>query len=95
MYGSLPPEIADGTPIAVAVNGTIGAVTRAGFEDKQGRRFAALVADESLFVPGRNTLELYEVTADGPVPDRGPVTYPSGRGGRTAGHRPITVYPKV
>jgi hypothetical protein len=67
VYGSLPPDIAEGTPIAVAVNGTIGAVTRAGFEDKQGRRFAALVQDESLFVPGRNTLELYEVTADGPV----------------------------
>jgi hypothetical protein len=67
VYGSLPPEIADGTPLAVAVNGTIGAVTRAGFADKQGRRFAALVRDESLFVPGHNRLELYEVTDDGPV----------------------------
>ncbi|HZB20022.1 MAG TPA: hypothetical protein VE463_09290, partial [Blastococcus sp.] len=61
------PEIADGTPIAVAVNGTIGAVTRAGFADKQGRRFAALVRDEKLFVPGENRLELYAVTADGQV----------------------------
>jgi hypothetical protein len=67
VFGSLPPEIADGTPLAVAVNGTIGAVTRAAFADKQGRRFAALVRDESLFVPGNNRLELYEVTADGPV----------------------------
>jgi hypothetical protein len=67
VYGSLPPEIADGTPIAVAVNGTIGAVTRAGFADKQGRRFAALVRDEKLFVPGENRLEIYAVTADGQV----------------------------
>lgn len=67
VYGDLPDEIADGTPIAVAVNGTVGAVTRVGFTDERGRRFAALVTDESLFRPGTNRLELYAVTDAGPV----------------------------
>jgi hypothetical protein len=67
VYGSLPAEVADGTPIAVSVNGTVGAVTRAGFTDERGRRFAALVSDESLFVAGENRLELFAVTGDGLV----------------------------
>ena len=64
VYGELPGTIRDGTPLAIAVNGRIGAVTQATWADKQGRRFAALVADERLFVPGANTLDVYEVAGD-------------------------------
>ncbi|MEV0715504.1 sulfatase-like hydrolase/transferase [Asanoa sp. NPDC050611] len=64
VYGELPDTIRDGTPLAIAVNGTIGAVTQATWADKQGRRFAALVQDEGLFVPGTNTVAVYEVAGD-------------------------------
>ena len=61
VYGELPPEVADGTPLAIAVNGRIGATTQATWADKQGRRFAALVTDEGLFRPGANDLAIFEV----------------------------------
>ena len=61
VYGELPSKIRNGTPIAIAVNGKIGAVTQATWADKKGRRFGALVPDETLFVPGANTLTIYEV----------------------------------
>jgi hypothetical protein len=64
VYGELPSTIRDGTPLAIAVNGTIGAVTQATWADKKGRRFAALVQDEGLFVPGANTVSVYEVAGD-------------------------------
>jgi hypothetical protein len=64
VYGHLPASIRDGTPLAIAVNGRIGVTTQATWADKQGRRFAALVSDERLFVPGTNTVDLYEVAGD-------------------------------
>ncbi|GAA1889219.1 hypothetical protein GCM10009687_67200 [Asanoa iriomotensis] len=64
VYGDLPSTVRDGTPLAIAVNGTIGAVTQATWADKQGRRFAALVQDEGLFVPGTNSVDVYEVAGN-------------------------------
>src|SRR5690606_9956932 len=70
VHGTLSGRVAAGTAIAVAVNGTIGAVVPvvAGAGGKP--RFAGLVADESLFVSGANTLELFLVTDDGSVLQR-------------------------
>ncbi|WP_407952027.1 sulfatase-like hydrolase/transferase [Plantactinospora sonchi] len=64
--GSVPAAVPDGTLLAVAVNGRIGAVTPVVRPDRKGHRFAALVPDESLFVPGRNQLDVYQLT-DGSV----------------------------
>ncbi|ROT29870.1 sulfatase-like hydrolase/transferase [Micromonospora sp. HM5-17] len=66
VYGNVPASVPDGTLLAVAVNGRIGAVTPVLRPDPRGRRFAALLPDDSLFVPGRNRLEIFQV-ADGPV----------------------------
>lgn len=62
VYGSVPEAVPNGTAVAVAVNGRIGAVTRVVAPDPGGRRFAALVPDESLFAPGENRLELFTVS---------------------------------
>jgi hypothetical protein len=62
VYGKLPDAIPNGTPIAVAVNGTIGAVVQATWPDKLGRRFEAFVRDHALFRSGPNRLDLYEVS---------------------------------
>jgi hypothetical protein len=62
VYGKLPDAVPNGTPIAVAVNGTIGAVVQATWPDKLGRRFEAFVQDHSLFTAGANTVELYEAS---------------------------------
>ncbi|GAB3146105.1 hypothetical protein GCM10027290_27190 [Micromonospora sonneratiae] len=64
LYGTVPDSVPDGTRLAVAVNGRIGAVVPIVSPDPQGRRFAALVGDDALFNPGANRLELFEV-ADG------------------------------
>jgi len=65
VYGGLPATVPAGTPVAVAVNGRIGTVVPAFEPDAAGRRFVALLEDESLFRPGANQLELFEVTGDG------------------------------
>lgn len=65
VLGTLPKSVPNGTLLAIAVNGRIGAVVPVAPPDKRGRRFAGLVADESLFRPGANRLELYEVTDSG------------------------------
>lgn len=63
IHGELP-ELPLGTPVALAVNGVVGAV--APVADDQGQhRFAALVEDASLFRPGDNRVELFEVADDG------------------------------
>ena len=64
--GTVPASVPTGARLAVAVNGRIGAVVPVVDPDKDGRRFGALVRDESLFVPGANRLELFLVS-DGPV----------------------------
>jgi hypothetical protein len=66
VYGTVADQVPDGTLLAVAVNGRIGAVARVVPPDPEGRRFAALLPDESLFNPGANQLEIFAV-ADGPV----------------------------
>lgn len=66
VYGSVPASIPNGTALAVAVNGRIGAVAPVVPPDPEGRRFGALVPDQSLFVPGRNRVEIFTVS-DGPT----------------------------
>lgn len=65
VHGWLTGQVAEGTALAIAVNGRIGAVVPVVAEADGGRRFAGLVEDESLFVAGANTLELFLVTDDG------------------------------
>ncbi|WP_329109959.1 sulfatase-like hydrolase/transferase [Micromonospora sp. NBC_01699] len=60
--GTVPASVRTGARIAVAVNGRIGAVVPVVDPDKRGRRFGALLSDESLFVPGANRLELFLVS---------------------------------
>ena len=62
VYGKLPASVRDGTPLAIAVNGRIAATTQATWADKKGRRFAALVTDESVFRAGANDLAVYEIS---------------------------------
>jgi len=65
VYGSVPAEVPDGTMLAVAVNGRIGAVMPVVPAVAGSPRFAGLVADESLFATGANSLELFEVKDGG------------------------------
>ncbi|MEU3456482.1 sulfatase-like hydrolase/transferase [Micromonospora sp. NPDC006766] len=64
VWGAVPASVPDGTKLAVAVNGTVGAVVPVVSPDK-GRRFAAFLPDDRLFVAGANRLDLYRVGADG------------------------------
>jgi hypothetical protein len=57
--------VPDGTKLAVAVNGTVGAVVPVVSPDKGGRRFAAFIPDDRLFAAGANRLDIYRVGADG------------------------------
>ncbi|WP_245719165.1 sulfatase-like hydrolase/transferase [Micromonospora rhizosphaerae] len=65
VWGTLPASVPDGTMLAVAVNGTIGAVVPVVPRDEGGRRFAALLPDDRLFTAGANRLDVYQVGADG------------------------------
>ncbi|WP_442933743.1 sulfatase-like hydrolase/transferase [Micromonospora sp. CPCC 205556] len=65
VWGTVPAEVPDGTTLAVAVNGTVGAVVPVVPRDRGGRRFAALLADDHLFRAGANRLDLYRVATDG------------------------------
>ncbi|RKF22802.1 sulfatase [Micromonospora globbae] len=65
VWGTVPASVPDGTRLAVAVNGTVGAVVPVVRPDKGGRRFAAFLPDDRLFTAGPNRLELYRVGADG------------------------------
>ncbi|HEY8451605.1 MAG: sulfatase-like hydrolase/transferase [Micromonosporaceae bacterium] len=58
--GTLPEDVPDGTPVAIAVNGRIGAVVPA-VVDGGGHRFAGLIEDATLFRSGENRLELFLV----------------------------------
>ncbi|WP_435823520.1 sulfatase-like hydrolase/transferase [Micromonospora echinofusca] len=64
VWGDVPDEVPDGTPLAIAVNGRIGAVVPVVPRDAGGRRFAALLADDRLFHAGANRLAVYRVTGD-------------------------------
>ncbi|GGM29048.1 sulfatase-like hydrolase/transferase [Micromonospora yangpuensis] len=63
--GTVPASVPDGTLLAVAVNGRIGAVVPVVPPDLRGRRFAAFVTDDRFFRPGANRLDIYRVAADG------------------------------
>ncbi|MER7475854.1 sulfatase, partial [Micromonospora sp. NPDC000018] len=65
VWGDVPDEVPDGTLLAVAVNGRVGAVVPVVARDAGGRRFAALVADDRLFHAGENRLDVYRVAVDG------------------------------
>ncbi|MET8372401.1 hypothetical protein ABZU42_22095, partial [Micromonospora profundi] len=65
VWGDVPDTVPDGTQLAVAVNGRVGAVVPVVPADPGGRRFAALLTDDRLFRAGANTLDLYQVMGDG------------------------------
>ncbi|HYN92839.1 MAG TPA: sulfatase-like hydrolase/transferase [Pilimelia sp.] len=65
VYGTAPPELPAGATLAIAVNGRIGAVVPVLAERAGVPRFAGLLPDESLFTPGANRLELFEVVDGG------------------------------
>ncbi|MGK5740796.1 sulfatase-like hydrolase/transferase [Micromonospora sp. URMC 103] len=65
VWGDVPDAVPDGTLLAVAVNGTVGAVVPVVPRDPGGRRFAALVGDDRLFRAGANRLDVYEIATDG------------------------------
>ncbi|MGV9213095.1 sulfatase-like hydrolase/transferase [Micromonospora sp. RB23] len=65
VWGDVPDAIPDGTLLAVAVNGRIGAVVPVVPADPGGRRFAALLTDDRLFRAGTNQLDVYQVTPTG------------------------------
>ncbi|MEO3770270.1 sulfatase-like hydrolase/transferase [Micromonospora sp. B9E7] len=65
VWGDVPDQIPDGTLLAVAVNGRIGAVVPVVPADPGGRRFAALLTDDKLFRAGTNQLDVLQVTPDG------------------------------
>ncbi|WP_434740192.1 sulfatase-like hydrolase/transferase [Micromonospora sp. SH-82] len=65
VWGTVPDGVPDGTLLAVAVNGRIAAVVPVVPEDPDGRRFAAFMPDDRLFVAGVNRLDVYRVDADG------------------------------
>ncbi|MFG2054701.1 sulfatase-like hydrolase/transferase [Micromonospora sp. NPDC048930] len=64
VWGTVPASVPDGTQLAVAVNGTVGAVVPVVPPDKGGRRFAAFLPDDRLFVSGANRLDIYRIGAD-------------------------------
>jgi hypothetical protein len=63
--GDLPASVPAGTPLAIAVNGTIGAVVPVLDARPGAPRFGGLVADGDLFRRGANRLELFLVGDDG------------------------------
>ncbi|WP_410809469.1 sulfatase-like hydrolase/transferase [Micromonospora sp. 067-2] len=65
VWGDVPDQIPDGTLLAVAVNGRVGAVVPVVPADPGGRRFAALLSDDRLFRAGTNQLDVYQVASDG------------------------------
>ncbi len=65
VWGTVPASVPDGTKLAVAVNGIVGAVVPVVPTDKGGRRFAAFIPDDRLFAAGANRLDIYRVGADG------------------------------
>jgi hypothetical protein len=61
VHGTLPDRVPAGTPLAIAVNGRIGAVVPVVGGPEGERRFAGLVEDTRLFTTGANRLELFLV----------------------------------
>ncbi|MEV0156469.1 sulfatase-like hydrolase/transferase [Micromonospora sp. NPDC050686] len=61
VWGTVPASVPDGTLLAVAVNGRIGAVVPVVPADAGGRRFAALLPDDRLYRVGKNQLDVFRV----------------------------------
>ena len=80
-YGTLPKSVRPGTPVAIAVNGTIGAVVLAVPDQTGTIRTVGLITDESFFVPGPNRLELFLINSGGTALQRMPTTSCSGSTG--------------
>ncbi|WP_229402027.1 sulfatase-like hydrolase/transferase [Micromonospora okii] len=66
VWGSVDASVPDGTLLAVAVNGRVGAVVPVVPPDAGGRRFAAFLPDDRLFRAGKNRLDVYRL---GPADD--------------------------
>lgn len=64
-YGWLPATVRPGTPVAIGLNGRIGAVVLAVPDQLDRMRFVGLITDETLFVSGENRLELFVITDGG------------------------------
>jgi hypothetical protein len=62
---TVPDSVPEGTPVAIALNGRVGAVALASADKVGRRRVVGLVTDESLFVAGPNRLEFYQVARVG------------------------------
>ncbi|MEU8191243.1 sulfatase-like hydrolase/transferase, partial [Micromonospora carbonacea] len=65
VWGTVGASVPDGTLLAVAVNGRIGAVVPVVPPDAGGRRFAAFLTDDRLFRAGDNRVDLYRIGPDG------------------------------
>ncbi|WP_018215276.1 sulfatase-like hydrolase/transferase [Salinispora vitiensis] len=65
VWGDLPDEVPDGTPLAVAINDRVAVVVPVVSRDEGGRRFAALIDNDQFFRPGTNQLDLFLVAPDG------------------------------
>jgi hypothetical protein len=65
VYGTVPGEVPEGTPLAIAVNGEVGAVVPVTSGTDGKRRFAGLIEETSVFVAGQNRLELFLVPGPG------------------------------
>jgi hypothetical protein len=65
VLGTVPATVRTGSRLAVAVNGTIGAVVPVLDGEGGAPRFAGLVADDGVFTSGENRLDLYLVNAAG------------------------------
>jgi hypothetical protein len=61
VHGTVPDTVPEGTPLAIAVNGRVGAVVPVVAGADGGHRFAGLVEDSGLFTAGENELELFLV----------------------------------
>jgi len=65
VLGTLPAAVRTGSRLAIAVNGTIGAVAPVVDGKGSAPRFAGLITDDSVFTRGENRLDLYLVNAAG------------------------------
>jgi hypothetical protein len=65
VLGTVPATVRTGSRLAIAVNGTIGAVVPVVDGRGDAPRFAGLITDDSVFTRGKNSLDLYLVDAGG------------------------------
>jgi hypothetical protein len=65
VHATVPEPLPDGTPVAIAVNGRIGAVALAEPDTKGQQRIVGLIPEESAFRPGANELDLFVVRDGG------------------------------